>query len=254
MTGGGQFWSMVRAIVEAADKAGFLGPADIEALATEWAEKIAAAHDASVAAALNQQAEFYWEASTLLTPTRAVAESTGEESMTAVLDAQIRTMQEVSARLRRRAAQFQGVSAEDQAIHDMAAGARVMPIIPTVPAEPFFHHPDKSLHATFNALVAAYIADHPDVDPKATSFEFVNGGDDGWRIAGHKAQEPAGVPEEEIALGGPQGGACCACCAVEDGRRLCYCVNSGKPKAKWCKCGPCKTAREEGRTAQEGPK
>ena len=242
-----EFGPKIRAVVETSDKAGFLGSADIEALVAEWSAKIAAARDASVAAALNAQAEFYWEASTLLAPTRAVAESTGEESMTAVLDAQIRTMQEVSARLRRRAAQFQGVSAEDQAIHEMAAGKPVA-------TGPFFERLDKSLHATFNDLVAAYLVDHPDLDPKKTSFDFINGGEEGWRIAGHKVVEESGAPDEAIALGGPEGEACCSCCAVNDGRRLCYCNNSGKPKAKWCKCGPCKEARDAGRLADEPPK
>jgi hypothetical protein len=241
VTGNGvnEFSSLVAELVKAAQgAAGNSEGVDVTDLITEWSPKIAAARDASVAAALLAQADFYWEASTLLDPVKAVAELNGEESMSAVIDAQIRTMREVSARLRRRAMQWKGLPPEDQAIHEMLAGG-----------------PPKSAAATALGVVGlpgladdlanTYFGEHPELDKKTTSLEFRQG-EKGWYIAGHmEMKAPPG-----FAMPPAPPDCDCACCLVGDGK--CYCNNSGKPKTKWCKCVPCKTARDEGRTAEEG--
>lgn len=227
-----EFGPHIRAVIDAADKAGFLGEADIAALVAQTARLIARERDRSVADALDAQAEFYWEASTLLDPARGVAEANGEEGMTAVLDAQIRTMREVSTRLRRRAAQWRGVSPEDQAIHDMAAGTPPK----SVAADGM---QAAGLPSLASDLGDAYFREHPDLDRKTTSLEFRNG-EKGWAVVGHHQVEPAPVAkapaEDEKTAPEP----CCDCCAVGDGQ--CYCEG---PKAKMCKCAPCKKARED---------
>jgi hypothetical protein len=241
VSGVNEFSFLVGAIARAAQLEG----ADIADLIGQWSPKIADARDATVAAALNAQAEFYWEASTLLDPTRAVAEANGEEAMTAVLDAQIRTMREVSSRLRRRAALFQGLSAEDQAIHEMAAATPTRPLTPGLAGLGAVGLPGLA-----NDLADAYFREHPELDKATTSLEFRNG-EKGWHIVGHRTLEhPPGFAVGEGAAAAAE--LCCACCAVGDGK--CYCNNSGKPKTKWCKCVPCKTARDNGQTAQEIPK
>lgn len=231
-TGGvNEFRAMVRTIVETSDKAGFLGAADIEGIADEWAQKIAAARDASVAAALDAQAEFYWEASTLLDPAKSVAEMQGEDAMGAILDAQIRTMREVSTRLRRRAAEWRGLPAEDQAIHEMAAGTSP----PAQPTAAACTRGGPVSREVLEELGAAYLAQHPELDPKATSLEY-RPGKEGWYVAGHIVieQQPgfAMTPAPPLCD--------CACCAVGDG--LCHCEG---PKTKMCKCDPCKNARKD---------
>jgi hypothetical protein len=209
---------------------------DIADLVNRYAPMIAAARDASVAEALNDQATFYWEASTLLDPARAIAERNGEESMAAVIDAQITTMREVSTRLRRRAAEFAG-GAEDQAIHAMVSA----------PPEAFraIVHPGERWPTTSKGLAGlglagvadelskAYFLAHPHLDPARTSLEFRNG-EQGWYVVGHEelAQAPGWVPSP--------GGECCACCAVADGK--CYCDGSAE---SMCQCKPCKKARED---------
>jgi hypothetical protein len=233
-----EFSSMVAGIVQAAQAAaGNSDGVDVTDLITKWSPLIAVARDSSVADALDEQATFYWEASTLLDPAKAVAELQGEENMSAILDAQIRTMREVSNRLRRRAAEWRGLSAEDQAIHDMAAGVKPAAAGPLVV-------PPLATHEVLGDITAAYYQLHPELDPSRTSLEYRNG-DDGWYVAGHiLIEHPPGLPVA------PAPDCDCACCMVGD--RKCYCNNSGKPKPKWCKCVPCKTARDEGRTAQEG--
>ena len=229
MTGNGanEFSSIVREIVQAGDhRAGLLAEIEIDGLVAEWAPKVAAARDTSVAAALFTQADFYWEASTLLDPVKAVAELNGEESMCAVIDAQIRTMREVSARLRRRAMQWSGLPAEDQAIHEMAAGTAPL----AVPLGAV------GLPGLADDLAKAYFDEHPELDRGKTSLEFRQG-EKGWYIAGHmEIKEPPG-----FAMQPPAPPDCdCACCLVGDG--LCYCEG---PKTKMCKCGPCVKARKD---------
>lgn len=245
MTGNGvnEFSSLVADIVRAAQgAASYSEGVDVTDLITEWSPRIAAARDASVAAALLAQADFYWEASTLLDPVKAVAELNGEESMSAVIDAQIRTMREVSSRLRRRAMEWKGLPAEDQAIHEMLAGGT-----PKSAAAPELAKTG-SLTEVMGEITAAYLVHHPDLKMgrDLVSFEYREG-ENGWYVAGHIVlEQPPG-----LAVTPPAAPDCdCACCMVGD--RKCYCNNSGKPKAKWCKCVPCKTARDEGRTAQEG--
>lgn len=229
MTGNGvnEFSSLVAELVRAAQgAAGNSEGVDVTDLITEWSPKVAAARDASVAAALLAQADFYWEASTLLDPVKAVAELNGEESMSAVIDAQIRTMREVSARLRRRAMQWSGLPAEDQAIHEMAAGTASLAVpLGTV-----------GLPGLADDLAKAYFDGHPELDRGKTSLEFRQG-EKGWYIAGHmEIKEPPG-----FAVQPPAPPDCdCACCLVGDG--LCYCEG---PKTKMCKCKPCVTARKD---------
>ena len=244
MTGSGvnEFSGLVAGIVQASQAAGNSEGVDVTDLITTWSPLIARARDSSVADALDAQATFYWEASTLLDPAKTVADLQGEESMSAILDAQIRTMREVSNRLRRRAAEWRGLPPEDQAIHEMAAGG-VTPAPPAAAAAVA-----GSLTAVMGEIVAAYLVGHPELDPARDmiSFEFREG-ESGWYVAGHiLIQHPPGAPLAPL-----DDDECdCACCMVRD--RKCYCNNSGKPKTKWCKCAPCKTARDEGRTAQEG--
>jgi hypothetical protein len=230
VTGNGvnEFSSLVADLVRVAQvAAGNSDGVDVTDLITEWSPKIAAARDASVAAALNAQAEFYWEASTLLDPVKAVAELNGEESMSAILDAQIRTMREVSTRLRRRAAEWRGVPPEDQAIHDMAAGVTPPPATPLGMV---------GLPGLADDLANAYFDQRPELDRGKTSLEFRQG-EKGWYIAGHRElDEPPG-----LAMSPPAPPDCdCACCLVGDG--LCYCEG---PKTKMCKCKPCVTARKD---------
>ena len=91
------------------------GRNDLVDLIREHSARISAMRDKAVAGALDAQASFYWEASTLLEPARKAARSAGEEGMEGLLGAQIETMREVSARLRRRAAEIRGVPADEAA-------------------------------------------------------------------------------------------------------------------------------------------
>lgn len=235
MSGSGvnEFSGLVAGIVQASQAAaGNSEGVDVTDLITTWSPLIARARDASVADALDAQATFYWEASTLLDPAKTVADLQGEESMSAILDAQIRTMREVSNRLRRRAAEWRGLPPEDQAIHEMAAGG-VTPAAPPAAAAAVAG----PLTAVMGEIVAAYLVEHPELDPARDmiSFEFREG-ESGWYVAGHiLIQHPPGLPVPPAA---PD--CACACCLVGDG--LCYCEG---PKAKMCKCGPCKKARED---------
>ena len=227
MTSGvNEFSSLVAGIVQAAQgAAGNSEGVDVTDLITTWSPLVARARDSSVADALDAQATFYWEASTLLDPAKAVAEQQGEELMSAILDAQIRTMREVSNRLRRRAAEWRGLPPEDQAIHDMAAGVKPAAAGPLVV-------PPLATHEVLGDITAAYYQLHPDLDPSRTSLEYRNG-DDGWYVAGHILIEAVTAP--------PAPPDCdCACCLVGDG--LCYCEG---PKTKMCKCVPCVKARKD---------
>lgn len=190
------------------DSAGSGAPAD--EVVERYGPILSAMITTRVAEALDAQADFYWEASTLLDPARQVAEQNGEESMTAVLDAQIRTMREVSARIRRRAADWRGSDGPD-------------PLAVVEPAAPV------SLADSVTALADAWFEEHPEADRSSTTLEFRKGDDGLWKVAG----------------GYGAGDACCACCATGTGK--CYCHNSGQPKTKWCKCEACKEARKEGR-------
>lgn len=191
---------------------------EIADLVNKYAPLVAAARDASVADALNQQADFYWEASALLDPARMVAERNGEEAMTAVLDSQINTMREVSKRLRRRAMQFAGVPAEDQAIHAMATAAPA----PTAPAM-------GPLSGIAFELGQAYFIAHPELDPKRTQLEFRNG-EKGWHVSSHREVESPGSMDP------------CSCWAAGSGK--CYCANSTNG-GHVCDYGPCKKFRGE---------
>lgn len=90
--------------------------------------------DEAVAAALDAHASFYWESSTLLDPAREAARAGGDESMEALLTAQIKIMREVSARLRRRAAEIRGVTEEEAAARQMLEQPAAAPAAAT-PAE-----------------------------------------------------------------------------------------------------------------------
>lgn len=233
ITGGvNEFSGLVAAIVQDAQSiAGNSEGVDVTDLITKWSPMVAQARNYSVADALDAQATFYWEASTLLDPVKAVAEMNGEEAMSAVIDAQIRTMREVSARLRRRAMQWKGLPAEDQAIHEMAAG--------TVAAGRDLIAPMRAkaggLTEVMGEITAAYLVNHPDLKMgrDLVSFEYREG-ESGWYVAGHIVLEhPPG-----LAVTPPDCG--CPCCLVGDG--LCYCEG---PKAKMCKCAPCVQARKD---------
>lgn len=235
-----EFTALVTAIVQAADqRAGLLAAVEVDELVGKWAPLVQVSRDSAVADVLDQQAEFYWEASTLLEPTKLVAERSGEDTAAAIVDSQIRTMREVSARLRRRAAEWRGVSAEDQAIHEMAAGA------PTPAGGLEVAGP---LHVAVSELTDAYFKEHPELDPKTTSLEFRHVGDWGWKVVGHRVVKEG--PPLEVAF--PEGAAvapagtleeaapCCECCAVGDGQ--CYCEG---PAKTLCKCKPCVKARKD---------
>jgi len=100
--------------------------------------------DEAIAAALDAHASFYWEASTLLDPAREAARAGGDEAMEALLTAQIKIMREVSARLRRRAAEISGVSEEEAAARQLleqpAAAATAAPVDETPEAAAVVEH------------------------------------------------------------------------------------------------------------------
>lgn len=107
-----------------------LGGHDQVDLMREYTGEIQCIRNEAVAAALDTQASFYWESSTLLDPACEAARAGGDESMEALLTAQIKIMREVSARLRRRAAEIRGVSVEEA-----AARALLEPPATPAPAE-----------------------------------------------------------------------------------------------------------------------
>ena len=82
----------------------------------EYSVKINALIDGAVAAELDRQATVQWDASTMIEPAQKVLSEAGEEAGAALLDVSIRTMREVSARLKRRAAEVRGISPEEMAM------------------------------------------------------------------------------------------------------------------------------------------
>lgn len=82
----------------------------------EYSVKINALMDNAVAAELDRQATVQWDASTMIEPAQKVLSEAGEEAGAALLDVSIRTMREVSSRLKRRAAEVRGISPEEMAM------------------------------------------------------------------------------------------------------------------------------------------
>lgn len=189
----------------------------VEAFAPVLATMVAA----RVADALDAQGNFYWEASTLLDPARQVAEQNGEDAMMAVIDAQIRTMREVSTRLRRRAADWRGAAEPDSSWVAAPGVAEASAGLPSVAA-----------------LADAWFAEHPQIDPAYTSLEFKKDDQGRWNVVGSfdVPQQP-GFPLPPPA---PPLEVCCECCSADDG--LCYCEG---PAKSWCKCKPCFQKRKD---------
>lgn len=102
----------------------------------EYSVKINALMDNAVAAELDRQATVQWDASTMIEPAQKVLSEAGEEAGAALLDVSIRTMREVSARLKRRAAEVRGVSPEEAAARaQLTAPADIAAPPDTTPGE-----------------------------------------------------------------------------------------------------------------------
>lgn len=214
------FRPILYAVIDAAGQKG----AGADEVVDRFAPVIVQMVTGSVADVLDAQANFYWEASSLLDPTRQVAESNGEEAMLAVIDAQIRTMREVSTRLRRRAADWRGNDAPD-VLGAPAAAA--------------------TLADSVTALTDEWFDAHPELDRATTSLEFRKGDDGLWKVMGAFQIVRAEGLSAHLLTPQEEEEPCCACCATGTGK--CYCHNSGKPKTKWCRCEPCVAARMEGK-------
>lgn len=87
--------------------------------------------NAAVAEELDRQATVQWDVSTMIEPAQKVLSEAGEEAGAALLDVSIRTMREVSARLKRRAAEVRGITPEELAMR----GVLTLPLDTTAPPQ-----------------------------------------------------------------------------------------------------------------------